>query len=52
VSADLPLAPPRGAITFAHRGAFWFGVTACAAGVILHLPMYWGPARWAFRWWA
>ena len=29
----------RGA-TFGHRGAFWAGVVAVIAGVILHLPMY------------
>ncbi len=26
--------------TFGHRGAFWAGVVAVIAGVILHLPMY------------
>ncbi|HKC81548.1 MAG TPA: MFS transporter [Gemmatimonadaceae bacterium] len=26
--------------TFGHRGAFWTGVIAVIAGVILHLPMY------------
>lgn len=26
--------------TFGHRGAFWAGVIAVIAGVILHLPMY------------
>ena len=26
--------------TFGHRGAFWAGVIAVVAGVILHLPMY------------
>ena len=27
-------------MTFAHAGAFWFGVIAVTGGVILHLPMY------------
>jgi len=26
--------------TFGHRGAFWAGVVAVIAGVMLHLPMY------------
>jgi MFS transporter, putative metabolite:H+ symporter len=40
---------PSGAITFAHPGAFWFGVTACAVGVLLHLPMYWSTRSMGFR---
>lgn len=31
----------RGAISFPHPWAFWTGVVACTAGVLLHLPMYW-----------
>ena len=30
----------RGGITFHHPAAFWLGVAAVTAGVILHLPMY------------
>ena len=29
-----------GGVTFGHAGAFWFGVVAVTAGVMLHLPMY------------
>ena len=29
-----------GGVTFHHPGAFWFGVIAVTAGVILHIPMY------------
>jgi hypothetical protein len=29
-------------IAFAHRRAFWFGIAAVSAGVVLHLPMYVG----------
>ena len=29
-----------GAVTFHHPVAFWFGVVAVTAGVLLHLPMY------------
>ena len=32
----------RGDIRFAHPGAFWAGVTAVTAGVLLHLPMFFG----------
>ena len=31
-------------IAFAHRRAFWFGIAAVSAGVVLHLPMYIGAA--------
>jgi putative MFS transporter len=41
--------PASGAITFAHRGAFWWGVAACTIGVGLHLPMYWGTRHMGFR---
>lgn len=30
----------RGGITFHHPAAFWLGVGAVTAGVLLHLPMY------------
>ena len=29
-----------GAVTFHHPAAFWFGVVAVTAGVLLYLPMY------------
>ena len=29
-----------GAVTFHHPAAFWFGVVAVTAGVLLHIPMY------------
>ena len=29
-----------GGVTFHHPGAFWFGVLATSAGVLLHIPMY------------
>jgi putative MFS transporter len=29
-----------GGITFHHPGAFWFGVVAVTAGVVLHIPMF------------
>ncbi len=29
-----------GAISYGHRAAFWGGITAVTAGVLLHLPMY------------
>ena len=29
-----------GAVTFHHPVAFWFGVVAVTAGVLLHIPMY------------
>ena len=32
--------PTYGDTTFGHRGAFWAGVVAVTAGVVLHLPMY------------
>jgi putative MFS transporter len=38
-----------GAITFPHPGAFWAGVIACTAGVILHLPMYWSARDMGYR---
>ena len=30
----------RRGITFQHPGAFWFGIAAVTAGVLLHLPMF------------
>lgn len=38
-----------GAVTFHHPGAFWFGVTACTIGVVLHLPMYVGARDMGYR---
>ncbi|MCA1727666.1 MAG: MFS transporter [Actinobacteria bacterium] len=32
----------RGGIAFHHPGAFWFGVLAITAGVVLHIPMFVG----------
>lgn len=29
-------------MTYSHRGAFWFGVSAVTIGVLLHLPVYFG----------
>jgi putative MFS transporter len=34
------LATSMGGVTFHNPGAFWFGVVATTAGVLLHLPMY------------
>lgn len=34
------MAASRSGITFHHPAAFWMGVTAVTAGVLLHLPMY------------
>jgi putative MFS transporter len=36
-------------IAFGHARAFWFGITACTAGVLLHLPMYLGTAEMHYR---
>lgn len=48
--------PPRGSlrsgtvsIAFGHARAFWFGIIACTAGVLLHLPMYLGTAEMHYR---
>jgi MFS transporter, putative metabolite:H+ symporter len=38
-----------GAITFGSRCAFWLGGAACTAGVLLHLPMYFGSADMGYR---
>lgn len=38
-----------GAIRFHHAGFFWFGVAACTAGVLLHLPMYLGARDAGYR---
>lgn len=40
---------PSSGIAFAHPGAFWLGVAACTAGVLLHLPMYLGAAGMNYR---
>jgi putative MFS transporter len=39
----------RAAIQFRNRFAFWLGVAACTAGVLLHLPMYWSARHMGFR---
>jgi putative MFS transporter len=41
--------PSIGGVTFHHPKAFWFGAAATTAGVILHLPMYFG-ARKSRHW--
>lgn len=43
------LGPGAGAISFGHPGAFWAGIAACTAGVLLHLPMYLGSAPMHYR---
>jgi putative MFS transporter len=39
----------RAGIAYHHPGAFWFGVAAVTAGVVLHLPMYVGARDMAYR---
>ena len=34
---------------FRHPVAFWLGVAACAAGVILHIPMYYSARTMGYR---
>lgn len=34
---------------FRHAVAFWLGVVACAAGVVLHIPMYYGARDMGYR---
>lgn len=36
-------------IRFEHPIAFWFGVVACSAGVVLHLPMYYDARTMGYR---
>jgi putative MFS transporter len=36
-------------IALPHRRAFWFGIAAVSAGVVLHLPMYIGAADMGYR---
>src|SRR6266508_4916871 len=36
-------------IAFAHRRAFWFGIAAVSAGVVLHLPTYVGARAMGYR---
>jgi putative MFS transporter len=36
-------------IALAHRRAFWFGIAAVSAGVVLHLPMYIGAADMGYQ---
>ena len=36
-------------IALAHRRAFWFGIAAVSAGVVLHLPMYIGAADMGYE---
>jgi putative MFS transporter len=39
----------RGGIWFQHPVAFWLGSLACAAGVLLHLPMYHSARSMGYR---
>ena len=41
--------PARRASEFRHPVAFWLGVVACAVGVGLHLPMYYGARTMGYR---
>jgi thioredoxin reductase len=36
-------------IAFAHRRAFWFGIAAVSAGVVLHLPTYLAAGDMGYR---
>lgn len=38
-----------GGIAFRSGRAFWLGVSACTAGVLLHLPMYYGARDMGYR---
>ncbi len=38
-----------GAISYGHRAAFWGGIAAVTAGVLLHLPMYLGAGDMHYR---
>jgi MFS transporter, putative metabolite:H+ symporter len=38
-----------GGITYHHPGAFWIGIAAVTAGVVLHLPMYIGSADMGYQ---
>ncbi|HUR24211.1 MAG TPA: MFS transporter [Acidimicrobiales bacterium] len=48
-SADRVLHPTPGGITCARSPAFWAGITAVTAGVLLHLPMYLGARDMGYR---
>ena len=37
------------AVSYEHPGAFWFGVAAVSAGVIMHLPFYFSAADDGYR---
>ncbi|MDQ3680437.1 MAG: MFS transporter [Actinomycetota bacterium] len=39
-AGDREEAAYTGSIAYAHRGAFWVGITAVSTGVLLHLPSY------------
>jgi putative MFS transporter len=41
--------PARRASEFRHPVAFWLGVTACAVGVGLHLPMYYSARSMGYQ---
>jgi MFS transporter, putative metabolite:H+ symporter len=47
MSADSPARSRPG--EFPHPVAFWCGVVACAAGVVLHLPMYYDARSMGYR---
>jgi MFS transporter, putative metabolite:H+ symporter len=38
-----------GRMGFTHPGAFWFGIGAVTAGVLLHLPMFFGAKDMGYR---
>lgn len=38
-----------GTISFTHPAAFWCGIVACTAGVVLHVPMYLAAAPMGYR---
>lgn len=40
---------PIGGMAFTHPGAFWFGIGAVTAGVLLHLPMFFGAEDMGYR---
>jgi MFS transporter, putative metabolite:H+ symporter len=40
---------PIGGMAFTHPRAFWFGIGAVTAGVLLHLPMFFGARDMGYR---
>ena len=35
---------------FEHPVAFWSGAAACAAGAVLHIPVYYSMRSMGYRW--